>query len=311
MVVDLPTPGAPVMPTRIALPVWGSRSCTSRCADLRWSARLLSISVMARASVARSPARMRRARAAMSVEAMGSGRQERDVQLGCRRAHRAVQRGECNLMSSRQLHVCRVISCQVVCSRKRCEGPDFIEINRWVDLDSDQIDSIHNRTEISNRQPARLEVSAQDVADFDRPVARHESYVHREARCPVQYLVRQTVRPTATQPSPKHRERSMPALFDPGFDLFMRCVDLESQPDLTQFLQCLPTFLDLFRTKPVVRLFRAHQLRHRLAVAGDDDFMPPFSTSSTRLERWVLASKMPTCFMAKTLTSLTRPELYS
>ena len=32
MVVDLPTPGAPVMPTRIALPVCGSSSCTSWCA---------------------------------------------------------------------------------------------------------------------------------------------------------------------------------------------------------------------------------------------------------------------------------------
>ena len=29
MVVDLPTPGEPVMPTRIAWPVCGSRSCTS------------------------------------------------------------------------------------------------------------------------------------------------------------------------------------------------------------------------------------------------------------------------------------------
>ena len=29
MVVDLPTPGAPVMPTRTALPVSGSSSCTS------------------------------------------------------------------------------------------------------------------------------------------------------------------------------------------------------------------------------------------------------------------------------------------
>ena len=80
--------------------------------------------------------------------------------LRCRRTHRAVQRGECDLMSSGQLHVCRVISCQVVCNRKRCEGADFIEINRWVDLNSDQIDSIHNRTEIGDRQPARLKVSA-------------------------------------------------------------------------------------------------------------------------------------------------------
>ena len=35
MVVDLPAPGAPVMPSRTALPVCGSNSCTSRCACLR------------------------------------------------------------------------------------------------------------------------------------------------------------------------------------------------------------------------------------------------------------------------------------
>ena len=29
MVVDLPTPGEPVMPTRIAWPVCGSNNCTS------------------------------------------------------------------------------------------------------------------------------------------------------------------------------------------------------------------------------------------------------------------------------------------
>ena len=32
MVVDLPAPGAPVMPSRTALPVSGSSSCTSKCA---------------------------------------------------------------------------------------------------------------------------------------------------------------------------------------------------------------------------------------------------------------------------------------
>ena len=32
MVSDLPTPGAPVMPTRMAWPVAGKSSCTSRCA---------------------------------------------------------------------------------------------------------------------------------------------------------------------------------------------------------------------------------------------------------------------------------------
>ena len=50
MVVDLPTPGTPVMPTRTAWPVCGSRSCTSRRAAFWWSARPLSMSVMARAS---------------------------------------------------------------------------------------------------------------------------------------------------------------------------------------------------------------------------------------------------------------------
>jgi hypothetical protein len=35
MVIDLPTPGAPVMPTRTALPVKGNSSCTSVCACLR------------------------------------------------------------------------------------------------------------------------------------------------------------------------------------------------------------------------------------------------------------------------------------
>src|ERR1043166_1424927 len=62
MVVDLPTPGVPVMPTRTAPPVCGSRSCTSLRAALWWSARRLSIRVMARASNERSPARMPAAR---------------------------------------------------------------------------------------------------------------------------------------------------------------------------------------------------------------------------------------------------------
>src|SRR5262245_45385627 len=69
MVVDLPTPGDPVMPSRMALPVAGSNSCTSARAAFWWSARLLSISVMARASTARSPARTPRASRAMSVPA--------------------------------------------------------------------------------------------------------------------------------------------------------------------------------------------------------------------------------------------------
>src|SRR4029077_3635799 len=42
----------------------GNSSCTSWCAVLRWSARLLSISVIARASIARSPERTPRTRSA-------------------------------------------------------------------------------------------------------------------------------------------------------------------------------------------------------------------------------------------------------
>ena len=58
MVVDLPTPGTPVMPTRWALPESGSSSSSSCCACSRWSARVDSSSVMARGSAARSPLRM-------------------------------------------------------------------------------------------------------------------------------------------------------------------------------------------------------------------------------------------------------------
>ena len=60
IVVDLPTPGMPVMPTRTPLPVSGSSSCTSSRAACLWSGRLDSISVMARATTARSPAPMPR-----------------------------------------------------------------------------------------------------------------------------------------------------------------------------------------------------------------------------------------------------------
>ena len=38
MVVDLPTPGEPVMPTRMALPVCGNSACTSSRAAAWWSA---------------------------------------------------------------------------------------------------------------------------------------------------------------------------------------------------------------------------------------------------------------------------------
>ena len=60
MNVDLPTPGAPLMPTRIAPPVAGSSSSSSASASSRWSARVDSTSVIARASARRSPARTAR-----------------------------------------------------------------------------------------------------------------------------------------------------------------------------------------------------------------------------------------------------------
>src|SRR5262245_32879023 len=55
MNVDLPTPGTPVIPTRRAAPECGVSSTSSRCAKSRWSARLDSTSVMARATCRRSP----------------------------------------------------------------------------------------------------------------------------------------------------------------------------------------------------------------------------------------------------------------
>jgi hypothetical protein len=61
--VDLPTPGAPVIPTRIAAPAPGARICTSARARAWWSLRRLSTSVIARASAARSPERSFRATA--------------------------------------------------------------------------------------------------------------------------------------------------------------------------------------------------------------------------------------------------------
>ncbi len=70
--VDLPTPGAPVMPTRTALPVSANSAWVSAAAVWRWSARLLSTSVMARDSTVRSPLRTSRA----SRSTSGSGGSE-------------------------------------------------------------------------------------------------------------------------------------------------------------------------------------------------------------------------------------------
>ncbi len=58
MKVDLPTPGAPLMPMRTARPASGRTASSTEVASARWSARVDSTSVMARASDRRSPARM-------------------------------------------------------------------------------------------------------------------------------------------------------------------------------------------------------------------------------------------------------------
>jgi hypothetical protein len=50
MKVDLPAPGAPEMPTRIALPVCGSSAASTCSARAWWSRRVDSTSVMAFAS---------------------------------------------------------------------------------------------------------------------------------------------------------------------------------------------------------------------------------------------------------------------
>ena len=50
MKVDLPAPGAPEMPTRIALPVCGSSAASTASARAWWSRRVDSTSVMAFAS---------------------------------------------------------------------------------------------------------------------------------------------------------------------------------------------------------------------------------------------------------------------
>src|SRR5262249_20783463 len=57
MKVDLPAPGGPEMPMRTAQPVCGSSASTSRSASARWSGRVDSTRVTARASARRSPRR--------------------------------------------------------------------------------------------------------------------------------------------------------------------------------------------------------------------------------------------------------------
>ena len=76
IVVDFPAPGMPVIPTRTALPVPGRSFCTSSRAAFWWSPRFDSISVMARATTARSPAPMPRTSALRSrVERADSDRE--------------------------------------------------------------------------------------------------------------------------------------------------------------------------------------------------------------------------------------------
>ncbi|PWC75614.1 hypothetical protein TSH64_12310 [Azospirillum sp. TSH64] len=70
MKVDLPTPGTPEMPSRTELPVWGSSASSSASAVARWSARVDSISVIARASARRSPERTASARRAAACRAV-------------------------------------------------------------------------------------------------------------------------------------------------------------------------------------------------------------------------------------------------
>ena len=55
MKVDFPAPGAPEMPMRVEPPVWGATSDSSASASSRWSARVDSTSVIARANARRSP----------------------------------------------------------------------------------------------------------------------------------------------------------------------------------------------------------------------------------------------------------------
>src|SRR4249919_11461 len=92
------------MPRRTPLPVYGNSSCTSWCAVLRWSARLLSISVIARASIARSPERTPRTRSAggglrEAIESSSPGNDHASVRIlqrhprGEARGHLASLRG--------------------------------------------------------------------------------------------------------------------------------------------------------------------------------------------------------------------------
>ena len=103
MNVDLPAPGAPLMPTRIAPPVAGSSASSSATASSRWSARVDSTSVIARASARRSPRAHRvgeRRSSPSSVTrrgARGPARGSRDAACGMLRA-RAEDRGHAGVV---------------------------------------------------------------------------------------------------------------------------------------------------------------------------------------------------------------------
>ena len=53
MNVDLPAPGAPVIPTRMEFPLCGSSACSKPAARSWWSRRVDSTSVIARARALR------------------------------------------------------------------------------------------------------------------------------------------------------------------------------------------------------------------------------------------------------------------
>src|SRR5688500_7244061 len=99
---------------------------------------------MARASVARSPSRMRLARLAVSVETMASGRNERDVQLGCRCTHRAVQRGKSSAILHGKLHIHCVVCSQLMCNREVGQRSNFIKIEWRLHADGKPVETLHD-----------------------------------------------------------------------------------------------------------------------------------------------------------------------
>lgn len=65
----------------------------------------------------------------------------------------------------------------------------------------------------------------------------------------------------------------MPPLFDPGFDLFPRGIDVEPSADLAQFVKCFaPTGNLLGRQRLIDRGLRSHDPGHRRTVPSENDF---------------------------------------